>query len=88
MVEQHLARFVRLKEVDNIVNAKLARWEIVNACAVRDWSRTEELLDLLIKLGAISKLEQRALKGQMDLWSIVALGDKAQREDPQEFLLW
>jgi len=86
--EQHLARFVRLQDFEVLGDAKTVRWEIVNACAIRDWDRASALLDLLRKLGAISGQEQRALKGQMDLWSVVALREKGQRQDPQEFLWW
>jgi tetratricopeptide (TPR) repeat protein len=88
VVEQDLARFVRFQEVDVLKDEKRIRWEIVNACAIRDWDRAVDLLGLLKKLDAISGRDQRALKGQMDLWSVVTLREKTQRFDPLEFLWW
>jgi tetratricopeptide (TPR) repeat protein len=87
----HLERFVRLQEVGVLNDPRAIRWEITNACVIRDWDRTSVLFDLLKSLGPITVSEHRALKGQMYVCSVVApRNEDEDEEEPalRDFLGW
>lgn len=90
VVWPHFKRFVglRFQEVAVLEDAKAARWEITNACAIHDWDRASALYDLLKSLGAISASEHRALRGQMYLCSVVAPRGDDTESVPTDSLAW
>jgi tetratricopeptide (TPR) repeat protein len=56
------------------------RWEIANACVIQDWVQALLLIDRLRSLGAITVPECRALKGQVQVCSVVAPRSEAEDE--------
>jgi tetratricopeptide (TPR) repeat protein len=79
----HFERFVRLhlQEVGTLKDQKAIRWEITNACAIRDWDVATLLFDLLKSRGAIAEAEYRGLKGQMLICSVAAPSDEQENEE-------
>jgi hypothetical protein len=59
-----LLAFVTLSDVAAIHDLKRARWEIVNACAVADWSRAKQIYGRLQELAHSTDAEARGLLGQ------------------------
>ena len=59
-----LAAFVTLSDVAAIHDPKRARWEIVNSCALADWSRAKQLYGRLPAVAHFTDAEARGLLGQ------------------------
>ena len=73
----NLAYLVRLLPVENCTDWRTIRWEICNACAVRDWGRARKLHDQLEALDLLEPAERQVLRGQFNFF--VAFGSKESR---------
>ena len=71
---KNLAYLVRLLPVDNCTDWRTIRWEICNACAIRDWGRARQLYDQLEALDLLEPAERQILRGQFNFF--VAFGSK------------
>ena len=71
---RNLAYLVRLLPVENCTDWRTIRWEICNACAIRDWGRARQLYDHLEALDLLEPAERQILRGQFNFF--VALGSK------------
>ena len=69
-----LAYLVRLLPVENCTDCRTIRWEICNACAIRDWGRATQLLDRLEALDCLEPAERQILRGQFNFF--VVFGSK------------
>ena len=74
---KNLAYLVRLLPVENCTDWRTIRWEICNACAVRDWARAGKLHDQLEALDLLEPAERQVLRGQFNFF--VAFGSKESR---------
>jgi len=63
-VREDLKFFIRLAEPDRLEDLRTIRWEIVNACAIKDYERAARLYDRIEHLGLLSDAEAHALRGQ------------------------
>ncbi len=63
-VHEDLKLFVRLAEPDGLEDLRTIRWEIVNACAIKDYERVGRLYDRIEHLRPLSDAEVHALRGQ------------------------
>ena len=71
---RNLAYLVRLLPVENCTDWRTIRWEICNACAIRDWGRARQLYDQLEALDLLEPAERQILRGQFNFF--VAFGSK------------
>ena len=71
---KNLAYLVRLLPVENCTDWRTIRWEICNACAIRDWGRARQLYDQLEALDLLEPAERQILRGQFNFF--VAFGSK------------
>ena len=71
---RNLAYLVRLLPVENCTDWPTIRWEICNACAIRDWGRARQLYDQLEALDLLEPAERQILRGQFNFF--VAFGSK------------
>lgn len=71
---RNLAYLVRLLPVENCTDWQTIRWEICNACAIRDWGRAKQLHDQLEALDLRKPAERHILRGQFNFF--VALSSK------------
>ena len=79
---RNLAYLVRLLPVENCADWRTIRWEICNACAIRDWGRARQLYDRLEALDLREPAERQVLRGQFNF--LVAFGSKTGWDfDPQ-----
>ena len=79
---RNLAYLVRLLPVENCADWRTIRWEICNACAIRDWGRARQLHDRLEALDLREPAERQVLRGQFNF--LVAFGSKTGWDfDPQ-----
>ena len=69
-----LAYLVRLLPVKNCTDWRTIRWEICNACAIRDWGRARQLHDRLEALDFLEPAERQILRGQFNFF--VVFGSK------------
>ena len=69
-----LAYLVRRLPVENCTDWRTIRWEICNACAIRDWDRAGKLHNQLEALDLREPAERQILRGQFNFF--VALGSK------------
>ena len=71
---RNLAYLVRLLPVENCADWRTIRWEICNACAIRDWGRARQLHDRLEALDFLKTAERQILRGQFNFF--VVFGSK------------
>ena len=71
---KNMAYLVRLLPVDNCTDWPTIRWEICNACAIRDWGRARQLYDQLEALDLLEPAERQILRGQFNFF--VVFGSK------------
>ena len=71
---KNLAYLVRLLPVENCTDWPTIRWEICNACAIRDWGRARQLYDQLEALDLLELAERQILRGQFNFF--VGFGSK------------
>ena len=71
---KNLAYLVRLLPVDNCRDWRTIRWEICNACAIRDWGRARQLYDRLEALDLLELAERQILRSQFNFF--VVFGSK------------
>ncbi|MXZ55180.1 MAG: hypothetical protein F4Z14_03315, partial [Gammaproteobacteria bacterium] len=65
---KNLAYLVRLLPVENCTDWRTIRWEICNACAIRDWGRARQLHDRLEVHGLLEPAERQILRGQFNFF--------------------
>ena len=79
---RNMAYLVRLLPVENCTDWRTIRWEICNACAIRDWGRARQLYDQLEALDLLELAERQILRGQFNFF--VVFGSKTRGNlDPQ-----
>ena len=71
---RNLAYLVRLLPVEDCTDWRTIRWEICNACAIRDWKRARQLHDQLEALDLLEVAERQILRGQFNFF--VVFGSK------------
>ena len=82
---KNLAYLVRLLPVENCTDWRTIRWEICNACAIRDWGRARRarrLYDQLEALDLLELAEIQILRGQFN-FSVVFDSKTPGNLDPQ-----
>ena len=67
---KNLAYLVRLLPVENCTDWQTIRWEICNACAIRDWGRARQLHDQLEALDLLEPSERQILRGQFNFFLV------------------
>lgn len=77
---RHLAELVRLRDVEACVDQRDIEWEIVNACAVSDWERANQLHDRL-RQSSSSEATSYLEKGRFLFQSVVNGGDSYDEKD-------
>jgi hypothetical protein len=90
VVWPHFERFVGLPVLDPgaLQDPRVVEWEITNVCLTYQWDLVAELFDRLKFLGAITARQCRALKGQMQVCSVVAPRDEDESGASQGHLAW
>lgn len=81
---KNLVYLVRLLPVENCTDWRTIRWEICNACAIRDWRRARQLHDQLEALDLLELAERQILRGQFNFF-VVFSSKKPGNFDP---LFW
>jgi tetratricopeptide (TPR) repeat protein len=77
----YLETLVRLAESNKCEDPRNVRWEIVNACCIRDWARVRQLYDRLEALVEEHEVAQvLAQRGQQEFLSVFA--DSWELNDP------
>ena len=77
-----MAYLVRLLPVEDCTDWRTIRWEICNACAIRDWGRARQLYEHLETLDILEPAERQVLRGKFNF--LVAFGSKTGWDfDPQ-----
>ena len=71
---KNLAYLVRLLPVENCTDWPTIRWEICNACAIRDWERARQLYDQLEARDLLEPAKRQILRGQLNFF--VVFGSK------------
>ena len=61
-----MAYLVRLLPVEDCTDWRTIRWEICNACAIRDWGRAKQLYDQLEALDLLELAGIQILRGQLN----------------------
>ena len=78
---KNLEYLVRRLPVKDCTDWPTIRWEICNACAIRDWGRARQLHDCLEARDLLEPTERQILRGQFNFF--VAFGSKEHRDfDP------
>ena len=65
-----MAYLVRLLPVEDCTDRRTIRWEICNACAIRDWERAGRLYDQLEALALLELAEIQVLRGQLNYFVV------------------
>ena len=78
-----MAYLVRLLPVENCTDWRTIRWEICNACAIRDWGRARQLYDRLEALDLLELAEIQILRGQFNF--LVVFDSKTDGDLDPEF---
>ena len=65
---KNLAYLVRLLPVENCTDWPTIRWEICNACAIRDWERARQLYDHLEARDLLEPAKRQILRGQLNFF--------------------
>ena len=79
---RNLAYLVRLLPVENCTDWPTIRWEICNACAIRDWERARQLYDQLEARDLLEPAKRQILRGQLNFF-VVFGSKKGWNFDPQ-----
>ena len=61
-----MAYLVRLLPIEDCTDRRTIRWEICNACVIRDWERARRLYDQLEALALLELAEIQVLRGQLN----------------------
>jgi len=75
LLKAHFAQLVRLRGVEECTDLKTIRWEIQNACAVKDWERLRELFLQIERLKLMPIEDLNLIRGQMGFQVLFDQGD-------------
>jgi hypothetical protein len=86
----HFERFVGLPVLDPgaLQDPRAVQWEITNASLTYRWDLAAALFDRLKFLGAVTAAQCRALRGQMQVCSVVAPKDEDESGASQGHMTW